>query len=66
MPRPRKTIPAVYVNVALPEDLAARMKLMLFSDLEGKIPHGAQSEFIAGLVKKYFEHLEGVQHAAAN
>ncbi len=52
MPRPRKTLRPTYLNLALPEDIRARMDLLLFSPLEGRVPHGAYSRFICDLIRK--------------
>ena len=54
MARPSKTIRTVYFNIGLPEDLAAKVKLRLYSELEGKIPHGAQQDFFTQLVREHF------------
>lgn len=62
MSRPPKTVRSVYFNIGLPEDLAARIKLALYSDLEEKIPHGAQQAFFVNLVK---EHFDAIDKAAA-
>jgi len=51
--RPTKTIRSVQINISLPEDLVARMKLHLWSEAEGKVPHGKQSELIEAAVRKY-------------
>ena len=51
--RPTKTIRSVQINISLPEDLVARMKLHLWSEAEGKVPHGKQSELIEVAVRKY-------------
>ena len=53
--RPTKTIRSIQLNVSLPEDLAAKVKLHLWSELEGKIPHGVQSAFFEQLVREYFD-----------
>jgi len=64
MPRPPKTIRTVYFNIGIPEDLAARIKLALYSDLEEKIPHGAQQEFFTNLVKEHFNAIDKQQSQA--
>jgi len=51
--RPTKTIRSVQINISLPEDVVARMKLHLWSEAEGKVPHGKQSELIEAAVRKY-------------
>jgi hypothetical protein len=57
--RPSKTVKSVQMNVALPEDLATKVKLHLFSEVEGKIPHGKQAEFFTAAVSHYFLVLSG-------
>lgn len=61
MARPKKVTRTIYKNIGLPEDLVARIELHLFSDLEGKIPFGAQQEFFAALAWKFFEELDAAQ-----
>lgn len=53
--RPSKTLKGVQMNISLPEDLALKVKLHLFSEIEGKIPHGKQQEFFSELVRRFFE-----------
>jgi hypothetical protein len=55
MARPKNTLKTVYFNVGLPEDLAVKVKLELYSELEGKIPFGASQEFFTGLVRSHFK-----------
>lgn len=54
MPRPLKTIRTVNKNIALPEDLVAQLELHLYSELEGRIPFGAQQEFFTTLLQNFF------------
>lgn len=55
MARPKKTIRTVFKKISLPEDLAARVELECYSELEGKIPVGAQQEFFVRMLRDYFE-----------
>jgi hypothetical protein len=55
MARPKKTIRTIYKNIGIPEDLAAKMELELYSEVEGKIPFGAQQEFLTKLLRAYFD-----------
>jgi hypothetical protein len=55
MPRPKRTIRTVVLKAALSEDLAARVQLHLFSEVEGKIPLGAYQLFFTELVSRFFE-----------
>ena len=65
MPRPKNTVKTVYKNIGLPEDLVVRIEVHLFSELEGKIPFGAQQEFFEALVRDYFTKLDAAQAAVA-
>jgi hypothetical protein len=55
MSRPKRTIRTIYKNIALPEDLVAKLELELFSEVEGRIPFGAQQEFFVKLLREHFE-----------
>lgn len=52
MPKPRRTIRPTQLNVSIPEDLRMRVDLLLFSDVERRVPHGAYSEYICRLIKR--------------
>lgn len=54
MARPKKTNPSIPLNLSLDADIAERMKQDLYSDLEGKIPHGAQSKLINSVLRTYY------------
>ncbi len=58
MGRPRQTTKSILHNVSLPEPLAAKLALELFSELEMKVPHGAYKEFFTNLVQEYFDRKE--------
>lgn len=54
MARPKSTTPTVAVCVQLPRDLAQKVELYLFSEVESRVPHGAKSAFFAQLVREHF------------
>lgn len=54
MAKPKSVIPTVEKKIQIPLDLLTRMELELHSELEGKIPYGAQSEFINKLIRAHF------------
>ena len=56
MPRPAHIIPRDRLTLRLPEDLRARLDLMLVSELEGRVPLGAYSELFIQLLRAHFEH----------
>lgn len=51
MPRPKRTIRPTYLNLAIPETLRCRLDLLLYSTLEGRVPHGAYSTYICDLIQ---------------
>lgn len=55
MARPKSNTPKTPVHIMVPDDILARIKLMLWSDLEEKIPHGATSEFFVQLAREFFD-----------
>lgn len=58
MARPFKTIRPIMMNISLDEDIHARLKLELYSDLEQKVPHGAQSKLVNKLLKSHFRSID--------
>jgi hypothetical protein len=47
-------IPSQALNVALPLPLYTQLGAYLFSELEGRVPHGAYSRFMIELLRKFF------------
>jgi hypothetical protein len=60
MAKPKKVIPTVEKKISIPTDLCARIEMDLYSELEGRIPYGAQSEFIVGLIRSHYQALDGI------
>lgn len=58
MARPAKTTPSVNINLAVDPDLMAKVRLEVFSEVEGKVPHGAYSGFFNTVLKEYFTKQE--------
>jgi hypothetical protein len=56
MARPKNLIPTVYLNLGLPEDLHARLTILLFSETENRVPLGGYQEFFVTLLREYFSH----------
>lgn len=61
MGRPKNVTKSVPLNLSLDADNAAKLKTALYSELEGKIPHGAQSALINNVLRKYFRSEAGKQ-----
>lgn len=54
MPRRPAIIKPVEKKLSLDAELVARVELMLFSDLEGRVPYGAWAGFIEQLLREHF------------
>ena len=50
MPKPRKSIRPIEKSISLPEDMVAKVELQLYSELEGRVPHGAWSRYLQALI----------------
>ena len=58
MARPKKAVRPVEKSLSLPQDLADRIDLFLWSELEGKVPHGEFSKFVEVAVREWFSRRE--------
>jgi hypothetical protein len=47
-------IPSQQLNVALPLPVYTQLSAHLYSELEGRIPHGAYSRFLVDLIRGHF------------
>lgn len=56
MPRPRAVTPPIKLTTYVPADLRGRLDAHLWSNAEGRVPHGAYQGFLAMLLREYFEH----------
>ncbi len=54
MSRPKGLVRRMSKNISLPEDIVARMELELYSEVDGRIPIGAQSQLIEQLLRKHY------------
>lgn len=61
MARPKRIVRTISKNIALPEDLVARMELELYSELEGKIPFGAQQKFLEKVLRDHYARQDAGQ-----
>jgi len=59
MARPRKAVRPLEKTISLPEDLAVRVDLKLFSELEGRVPHGRWSKYVEELIRVDLEKGDG-------
>lgn len=64
--RPRASVPSIEKNLSLPSDLVTRVDLLLYSELEERVPHGAWARYIARLIKEDLERLAGAKKGVLN
>jgi hypothetical protein len=55
MPRPANIIRPVKLTTTFPEDVMTRLELHLFSDVEGRVPHGAYQQFLCDRIREFFD-----------
>lgn len=48
--------PTSSINLHLPETLRARLDLILYSELEGRVPKGSYLRFFSARLVEFFEH----------
>ena len=56
MPRPKRITPNRHWHTTIPEDLAARVDFLLYSELESGVPRGAIQELVVGLLQAFFDN----------
>lgn len=61
MPRPRKADRPARIDVYLPSSLRDRLELLLFSQAEGRVPHGAWSSFFETLARQALDRVAAEQ-----
>lgn len=54
MPQPFKLDRPTYVRFKVPESVATRLRLILFSELEGRVPQGAYQKFFLERLNEFF------------
>lgn len=53
MPMPKKADRTIPTMVYLPTSVLGKVKLELFSEIEGKVPHGTLSELFTTLAREW-------------
>lgn len=54
MARRPNVVPSKLLNVALPLPVYTQLTAHLWSDLEGRVPHGAYSRFLTDMIRLFF------------
>lgn len=55
MSRPAALVPNAHLHIRLAPDLKAKLDLLLFSELEARIPKGAHKDFIESRLREFFD-----------
>lgn len=55
MPRRAAITPNRSFHTTLPEDLAARLELALYSPVEGCVPRGAYQDWLCARIREWFD-----------
>lgn len=55
--RPPKVERMVEIRPTIPEELKARVDLLLFSPLEGRVPYGKLGELVSMLLQEHLDKL---------
>lgn len=55
MPRPFKVDRPKRLEVQLPESIYSKLQTELYSEIEGRVPHGAATELVTGLVSNWLK-----------
>lgn len=56
MGRKPSLVPTVKLHTALDAELHDKMTSHLFSELEGRVPHGAYQAFLEARIREFFSH----------
>jgi hypothetical protein len=59
MPRLPSVIRPTHLHLKLPETTRARVDLILFSELEGRVPQGMYQDLINTLLEAWLSEVEG-------
>ena len=65
MGRPRKAIRPIEKNISRPLDLVAQVELELYSELEGRVPFGAWSRYVEGLIRQDLDLNKGKRESSS-
>lgn len=57
MPKPRRVDRPIEKSINLPISLCTKIDLLLYSELEGRVPHGAWSKLVAQLLEAHIAKL---------
>lgn len=56
MPRPKSLDPGISLHTKIPESLHSKLTLLLWSELENRVPAGAYQSFICSRIREFLDH----------
>lgn len=57
--KPAKVIRPVEKKISIPEDVVAQIDVLMWSELEGKVPFGAWSRLVTELLREHLARQQG-------
>jgi hypothetical protein len=54
MPRKAALVPNKHLHTTIPAELAAKLDLFLWSEVEGRVPQGAYQGFVVQAIREFF------------
>lgn len=64
MPAPRNIIRTIETHVSLPEDLVGEIDILLWSDLQGRVPKGARAKFFEAALRNHLAAVKAANQGA--
>lgn len=58
MPRKPNIVAGTHLHTVIPADVRTRLDLVLYSEVEGRVPHGAYQSFFLARIRDFFETQE--------
>lgn len=55
MGRRPNLVPTRPLNTFIPQDLSVKLDLLLYSEAEGRVPHGAYAAFFSARLREFFD-----------
>lgn len=59
MPKPQRVDRPVEKSISLPRSLTTQVDLLLYSELEARVPHGAWAKLVEQLLRQHLATIQG-------
>jgi hypothetical protein len=64
MPRPKRVVASVQKDIAISAPIAAKVDLLLYSELEQRMPYGAWSRLVEALLDRWIKEVQDAERQA--